>query len=308
MPEFAPRLDQMITQHCKEFSELYGELCESLFQTDHMKSGGRFHQGAFGSLREYTCERLLQPFTPRRFKLRSGFVVSPNATDAPPKQCDLLICDRDATPFIESMELGPFFPVEAIAAIGEVKSRLYVSSGKPRFEDAIIQVSEQIKQLVSSCEDLKASALWGAPAEIGTGSSFLEITDVAPKLGKMRFDDFFSFLICQSLSPGETAQTDVWQEAVSTVKENDVYWPDAILSIRDGLLLRNRNVNESGSPEQPSETVAVLNADKSLSHIKCFLAVYHGHLSRWTQRTLALERYLRFDLKDIFASTTPEQK
>ena len=302
MADFEPRLDEMLTQHCREFSGLFVELCRKLFKDDNDAPGSAqlFHSGSFGSLREYTCERFLQPFTPRRFRVRSGFLVSSIAIDGPPKQCDLLICDRDATPFIDNMELGPFFPAEAIAALGEVKSRLH----KHEFQKAIIQISMQIEQILQAKGyPIEARAALKVPPKVMSDDiSFLPIHDVASKITKLEYSDFFSFLICEAISDKKPHTPSAWNGVLDESASWNVTWPDAILSIRDGLLLRQPRKHDSASDK--GKTLAVLNADTSLSHLKAFLAVYFGYLSRWKQAQLNLAEYLRFHPTDIFCEVS----
>jgi hypothetical protein len=83
-------------------------------------TGKLIHPGELGAYREVVAREFLSLFCGQGLSMHSGFVISPVGSTS--TQCDVVIYDRASTPLIESGERQRFFPVETIAAIGEIKS------------------------------------------------------------------------------------------------------------------------------------------------------------------------------------------
>ncbi len=168
----SPRFNTMITQHCNNFSDVYQRYTTELFADVEKASVARIptagskkkteiklysskqkemiHNGEFGTHREFVSRILLRPFTPERYDIVNGFVI--NADGETSGQSDLLVCDRDLAPFCGNRELGIFYPAEAIAAIGEVKSKLIQKRGLNAAIEQLasrVSIAKQIHTLLS---------------------------------------------------------------------------------------------------------------------------------------------------------------
>lgn len=97
------------------------------------------HSGEFGIYREKTVKSLIEPFLPTRLTVGSGFIITDkNHTST---QCDLIIYDKENTPVIEN-DGQRFFPIECVAGVIEVKSKLT----KTELKNALIKLSN-VKKL-----------------------------------------------------------------------------------------------------------------------------------------------------------------
>lgn len=84
------------------------------------KDGKIFHNGEYGTYREDLVKRFLRLYIPSRLDIGTGFLI--NAEGDISTQCDIIIYDRYTTPIIESSGNQRFFPIETVAAVGEIKS------------------------------------------------------------------------------------------------------------------------------------------------------------------------------------------
>ncbi len=98
------------------------------------KEGKLIHPGEFGTYRENIIKNFIEPFLPDRLAIGTGFIIS--SKDKISSQCDLIIYDKSNTPVIENEEQR-FFPIECVAGVIEVKSRL----SKTQFKDALIKLT-----------------------------------------------------------------------------------------------------------------------------------------------------------------------
>ena len=134
------------------------------------------HPGEFGAFRERLCADFLRLFTPSYLEVGSGFLI--NSNDCVSTQCDLVVYDSEYTPMITDAQNFRFFPVETVACIGEVKSRL----AKQPFLDALTKLAKS-KQLCSIKGKSVARRSYGIFAE---------------EIGH-HFDAAASVLICEQL-------------------------------------------------------------------------------------------------------------
>lgn len=79
------------------------------------------HPGELGRAREQTLRRFLREIAPRGFDVETGFVIDSHGNQS--RQQDLVFVRRDYHPVFRSGS-ARFFPIEAIAAVVEVKSKL----------------------------------------------------------------------------------------------------------------------------------------------------------------------------------------
>ncbi|MCP4178793.1 MAG: hypothetical protein GY756_13595 [bacterium] len=79
-----------------------------------------FHAGEYGLFRERAVIELLRLFTPQKFGIGTGFVITDQGDIS--TQCDIVVYDLTKTPNIVTDSHQSFFPIETVVAVGEVKS------------------------------------------------------------------------------------------------------------------------------------------------------------------------------------------
>lgn len=164
-------------QKVNVFLSSFAELAEEVF---YDKDEGKLrHTGEFGSYRENICSDFLKTFIPSYLNIGNGFLI--NNMNEVSTQCDLILYDPQYTPRIEDSDNHRFFPVETVAAIGEVKSKL----GKSQLLTALVKLAKAKslrRKVHSECAIMRRRNSL-QEAEIGH-----------------HFDFMVSFLICDSLS------------------------------------------------------------------------------------------------------------
>lgn len=128
--------DKLIKTKIEQFVADYKNLSRQIFVNEE---GKLIHPGEFGIYREKIIKKLIEPFLPSRLAIGSGFIITHK--DNISTQCDIIIYDKENTPVIETDEQR-FFPVECVAGVIEVKSKLT----KTQMKDALIKLT-QIKNL-----------------------------------------------------------------------------------------------------------------------------------------------------------------
>ena len=303
MAEFRFRFDDMLSRHVAVFKDLFVDLAQSLYvRTSQSNSGDQsvFHSGEYGALREVITEQLLKPFTPRAYSIRSGFVIEgegvghmPLNEAPPPRQCDLLVCSEDMAPFRSQLELGQFYLKHSVSAVGEVKSKLLEASDQRK---AIDQLSAQMRfwpDKPSVSQEGSVALKFLAVNELQT---ILDYTDLGTSSSAVIHP--FSFLICEGLHPDKSVEPTRLRKLVKMVCDEGKSLPDAILSVKDGLIAR---IPQTGSSTGSDDVLFVLPTVDSNTHIKFFLAMYYRHLMTWQAKPLNLLDYLRLHPSDIFA-------
>ncbi len=196
------------------FNELLDEKIES-FVNSFLKvsrntflnlSGKLIHPGEFGAYRESCCKEFLSYVVPQRLAIEEGFII--NSLDEVSTECDIIIYDKANTPLIESREKQKFYPVESVAAIGEIKSTL----NKEQLSKALVKLS-QVKTFRLN-------------QKIGKAISKRHDGEYNPRDNPK--DNVFTFLICEKL--------DFNIEDVS-VFVNNIYPENTHGNMRHNLLL-----------------------------------------------------------------------
>ncbi len=100
---------------------------------------GNRHNGEFGAYREKSARAFLRSFIPSRLAISDGFVV--NRLGEVTTQADVIIYDAQRSPMIETTNHQKFFPIEAVCAIGEIKSSLTRSRLKQALQKLAVQKS-----------------------------------------------------------------------------------------------------------------------------------------------------------------------
>lgn len=128
--------DKLIKSKIEQFVVEYKNLSRQIFVNE---DGVLIHPGEFGIYREKIIKKLIEPFLPSRLAIGSGFIITHN--DNISTQCDIIIYDKENTPIIETDEQR-FFPIECVAGVIEVKSKLT----KAQMKEALIKLTN-IKNL-----------------------------------------------------------------------------------------------------------------------------------------------------------------
>lgn len=92
------------------------------------------HHGVVGALRETVIRQLITPLLPSHMAASTGIVTSYNGAQS--RQCDIVIYDRRLLPPILVAEAG-LFPIEAVIAHIEIKSRLDMTELRKAHEGAV---------------------------------------------------------------------------------------------------------------------------------------------------------------------------
>jgi hypothetical protein len=238
--------------------------CNTAKQTFIDPSGRMLHPGEYGSYREACCRDFLQYFVAQYLSIERGFII--NTYNEVSTECDIIIYDRNNTPLIQSREMQKFYPVETVAAVGEIKSTLT----KDMLRTALIKLS-------------KVKALRHAPI---TSSFINRSSDEGYDPDNNPLDTIFTFLICEKF--------DFTLENIS-VEINNIYPQDTnpnyrhnlILSIKDGLFAYyydEKNGSRLAVPysvfyQKPQKTVFISSTDRD-DHIKAFMSFVFSSLSK----------------------------
>ena len=207
-------------QKVDSFCSSFKTIAKELFQDD--SSHTLRHPAEFGAYRERACADFLRLFLPTYLSIGSGFLINKN--DQISTQCDLVIYDPQYTPLVEDAEKRRFFPVETVAAIGEVKSSL----SKQDLLNALVKlaIAKQLRIIDGSA----------CPVRRASGLIFGDIGH--------HFDQMISFLICEKLSfnlDNLTADLTSCYDAA-----NIPVWArhNLVLSLQDGILCYKNHLLE----------------------------------------------------------------
>lgn len=135
-------IDELIDGKIESFVYEYLKLSRNIFKN---QDGTSYHNGEFGMYREKIVAELLRPLLPRRLSIGTGFIVTKNNNIS--TQCDLIIYDNTTTPFFENYDQR-FFPVEVVAGVVEVKSKM----SKSQFCESLIKLAN-IKKLKADSQN-----------------------------------------------------------------------------------------------------------------------------------------------------------
>ncbi|MCA2017133.1 hypothetical protein LDJ79_13485 [Vibrio tritonius] len=144
-----------------------------------------FHPGEFGQYRERAVEELLKLCIPQNFGITNGFIITQDNRKS--TQCDLIIYDKQSCPKLVDSSHTHFIPVEAVIAIGEVKSQIRSRSEMETILDKMAR-NKALKHLRNSTRTTRKIY---APDE-DNGLPF--------DSQYFRFDAIFSFVICKSFT------------------------------------------------------------------------------------------------------------
>ena len=210
----------LIEEKIDIFINAYQNTSRQVFYDE--KTGRYIHTGEFGIYRERIVKDFVRAFIPQRFDIGSGFIISAN--DDVSTQCDLIIYDRDLTPFIKSNENQIFYPVETVVGVCEVKSIL----SKVEFQKSIHKLSK-VKDIKTNIENPSIHK--------SKKDSFLPYVDFR--------DSIITFIICEKFDFNiDNIEIEIDSLYDSTTKACNKH--NLILSVNDGLLMYE-HISESST-------------------------------------------------------------
>lgn len=208
--------DNLIKSKIEKFVFDFKHLSKQIFVDEN---GSQIHSGEFGGYRERIVADLIQPFLPSRLDIGTGFIICHN--DKISTQCDIIIYDKECTPFIDNYGQR-FFPVECVVGVIEVKSCLTKSS----FKEALIKLSN-IKKLKKESSN-----------KIYVFKDKSKQTEFDPD--KFIYDQIASFIVCDSIDYDFTDKVDNFFADVYKDIDKSLYH-NMVLSLSDGCFLYRDN-------------------------------------------------------------------
>lgn len=205
-------VDTLIKNNIEKFVQDYKNISRQVFLDE---SGNLIHPGEFGNYREKIVKELLQRFLPSRLAIGTGFIITSDNEHS--TQCDLIIYDKEHTPIIENSDQR-FFPIECVAGVVEVKSKL----NKAQLKEALIKLSvikklrEQIHTNVFVYKELSKQ------------------TDFNAK--RNPYDQLATFVICEEIDMDVHKEIDTFFKETYSGTDKSAYH-NMILSIKNGLFL-----------------------------------------------------------------------
>ena len=249
----SPNLQSIIDEKIQRFRFAFAYTSKNVYTNHNTKK--IYSPGEFGSFREETCKDFIRCFIPQRLSIASGILL--NHTGDVSSQCDIVIYDRNNTPLIENERNQRFFPVESVAAIGEIKSDM----SKRNLKIALNKLARN-----------KALASKNSPNSMTSrkAAGFEEIYNPLRETA-------VSFLICNELSFKATA------EEIDKLYDSDIeHWQkhNMILSINDGLYLYRDD--EKGKISSYPETDKELRPCLIMPNPESIPINYNYHLNYFT--------------------------
>lgn len=195
--------------------------------------------GLIGASREHPARLQLGKLLPAFVSVGSGLLIDSYGGQS--KQQDIVIFERDFCPIysINDTPEATYYPAEAIAAVGEVKSTI----SKSILFDALDKL-KSAKQLRRHSE--KENSGLGALAPFrpfGSGASYAATpTDEYNQDANFR-DQVFGFILCNKFAQSLDAVLDNLVEYQR--KFGHEYMPNLIVSLKDGFIQGMRSENFS---------------------------------------------------------------
>ena len=202
--------EKLLAEKIDNFKLAFLNTAEDVFFDNN---GKLIHPGEFGKFRENICKDFLRLIIPSHLDIGQGFII--NTLNNISHQCDIVIYDSNNTPLLESAERQTFYPIETVAAVGEIKSTL----SKTAFRETINKLSN-LKKLR---EQVKHPAIIRREKQ----------GEYDPK--NYPYDQIFTFIICKKLdfdiSHLTTEINEMYDQTVEYRHRHNL-----ILSVEDGLL------------------------------------------------------------------------
>lgn len=243
---------------------------------------GLLHPGEFGDYREKLVIKALKLLLPNRLRIGSGFIIT-NTGDIS-TQCDIVIYDANFMPNIKNNQEIKFFPVEAVVAVGEIKSDIH---SKQELNDYLLKLAK-IKELREKTND----------HEVGFRSTFKGEYDPINN----PFDQLFTFLICNrfvDLKP--TSQGILYNEAILPRHRHNL-----VLSLNDGLFsyqTPSGNTKNLGFPIAngvANDNCWLPKDNKDFPiHTKVFAILFYNNVTATTVLSVDQSWYLADSVKEV---------
>lgn len=170
------------------------------------------HRGLQGGAREEILRDFLRAYLPKRFEVSSGFVFDANGDIS--QELDTIIVDSMVAPRFEAAGGVRFYPVEAVVAVGQVKTKL---TSRKEMWDALANL-RSVTVLDRSADGNAACHKTGAP--INHRASHL--------------DRVFTFIFIIDRALAADSATEVLFEYIQRTDPHE--WPSVTVALNHYLL------------------------------------------------------------------------
>lgn len=199
--------------------------------------------GLIGASREHPARLQLAKLLPAFVSVGSGLLIDSYGGHS--KQQDIVLFERDFCPVysINDAPEATYYPIEAIAAVGEVKSTV----SKSILFDALDKVrSAKALRRHSEKEDLGLGAL-ASYRPFGSGATFAATPSDEYNQTKNFRDQVYGFIICNNFAQSLGAVLDNLVEYQRSFGHEQM--PNIIVSLNDGFIqgMRSENFNLESS-------------------------------------------------------------
>lgn len=204
------------------FKSDFLEYSRSQYSTEE---GQLTHPGSFGNSREKIVKNLIDSIIPGSKECHvSGFIM--NSSGALSKEQDLIFYDKINTPVLTVENIG-YFPVETVAAVGQIKS---IIKTKQELEEALKRLSE-VKKIRDEMQH--SSVIWRTH-DLFNGKSSYSKDNV--------YDQIFTFIVCEKIkfkiTPEEISDFYDKEKIPAHLRHNLIFdVTDGIYSYRTGDLM-----------------------------------------------------------------------
>lgn len=251
--------------------------------TDIFKDKGKlFHPGEFGKYREEYAIKTLKLLLPNRLGIGSGFIIT--NTGEVSTQCDIIIFDVNFMPDIKSNQEIRFFPVEAVVAIGEIKSDI---QDKKELNNHLYKLAK-VKELREKTKEHDVAYRWTFKG------------DYDP-IGNQH-DQLFTFLICNRFAGfNPTSETISYSDEILPRHRHNL-----VLSLHDGLFSYQTPSGKTKNLCFPISNDVINNnwwlpADNKdfPTHTKIFAINFSNTVTTTTVLYIDQTRYLSENIKEV---------
>lgn len=248
--------EELLDEQIAIFQNSFSSVSRNAFFDE--EKGYLIHSGEFGIYREAICRDFLRFLVPKRLDFDTGFVI--NTNNEVSTQLDIIIFDAALTPLIQSGARQRFFPIEALCAVGEVKSVV----SKQDLREALqklskVKVMREFVRQTNLMPDTNPPIL--SRQHPGNFNPIL-----------YPYDQVFTFLMCEKF---DFKTENLAQEMNSFYNANTPrrHFHNLILSVEDGLICYyEENGVAMMYPEvgQPLKYRFIVPNDNPTAHFKFF--------------------------------------
>lgn len=219
--------------------------------------------GLIGASREHPARVQLVKLLPAFVSVGSGLLIDSFGSKS--KQQDLVIFERDFCPVysINDTPEATYYPAEAIAAVGEVKSTV----NKSVLFDALDKVkSAKMLRRYSEKEDMGFGAL-ASYRPFGSGASYAATPSDEYNQDANFRDQVFGFILCNNFAQSPDTVLDNLVEYQRNFGHEQM--PNIIVSLNDGFVqgMRSENFSLQRSPLISDSFSYVPAADRAFSYL-----------------------------------------